>query len=98
MQYMKNYEKNINLHTDEQLRYWAHLEALEKAPDRQFWRKTKQNTGTPPSGVGVSPGKRINLRGQCVDQLQKWHELLESGAIDNEQEFKNTLMDDMDDS
>ena len=34
------------------------------------------------SVVTISPSKRLNLRGQCVDQLYRLHELLKKGAID----------------
>lgn len=69
--------------------------SLDEAPDKPFWRHNKKVIGT--SAASVSPGKHINLRGQCVNQLQKWHELLECGAIDQEQydEFKSTIMEDI---
>ena len=92
-------EKHETEYTDEQLRSWAHLiqmkkhSSLEKAPDKPFWQHSKK-IKTPSS---VSPGKRINLRGQCVDQLQKWHDLLDSGAITKDQydEFKSTILEDI---
>ena len=44
--------------------------------------------------VTISPGKRINLRGQCVEQLYQLHELLEKGAIDKAvyDEMKESIM------
>ena len=44
---------------------------------------------TSDSAIGISPGKRINLRSECVQQLDKWHQLLEKGAI-TELEYKET--------
>ena len=43
----------------------------------------------------MSPGKRINLRSECMDQLNKWHGLLEKGAISQTQydEFKKIIGD-----
>ena len=32
-----------------------------------------------------SPGKRIRYRGECMDQLTKWHSLMEKGIITEEQ-------------
>lgn len=77
-------------------------------PDKPFWRvrKTPSNSGsnnastsqdTQPSVstvVTISPGKRINLRGQCVEQLYRLHELLEKGAIDKAvyDEMKESIM------
>lgn len=99
------YEQLLSKHQDdysnEQLRSWAHLiqmkkhSSLETAPDKPFWRNSKKSTKS--SSVAVSPGKRINLRGQCVDQLQKWHSLLESGAISENQyeDFKSTILEDI---
>ena len=88
-------------YTDEQLRSWAHLiqmkkhSSFEEAPNKPFWRQNKKVKT--PAFAAVSPGKRINLRGQCVDQLQKWHDLLESGAINKDQydEFKSTVLEDI---
>ena len=36
-------------------------------------------------GGSLSPGKRVSLRTECIDQLSKWHQLLEKGGIDKEQ-------------
>ena len=94
-------EKHSGKYSEEQLRSWAHLiqmkkhESLEKAPDKPFWRTKKAADLRRTSSV--SPGKRISLRGQCVDQLLKWHELLEKGAITKEQydDFHATIMEDV---
>ena len=47
--------------------------------------------------VTVSPGKRVNLRGQCVQQLLQLHELLEKGGINKGQydEMQSTIMDEL---
>ena len=44
---------------------------------------------TSDSAIGISPGKRINLRSECMQQLDKWHRLLEKGTI-TELEYKET--------
>ena len=36
-------------------------------------------------GPGVSPGKRLNMRSECIDQLEKWHRLMQNGVITPEQ-------------
>ena len=33
----------------------------------------------------MSPGKRIHRRGECIQQLNQWFQLLEKGVISNEQ-------------
>ena len=97
-------EKHAGKFSEEQLRSWAHLlqmkkhDSLEKPPDKPFWlTKLKKAEAEPNPTNTVSPGKRINLRGQCVDQLLKWHELLEKGDITKEQydDFQATIMDDV---
>ena len=93
-------DKYSNNFSDVQYRAWANLivmkkhESLDKPPDLPFWRGTSINKKEPSA---VSPGKRICLRGQCVDQLLKWHELLEKGAITQSQynEFHSSIMDDV---
>lgn len=80
-------EKHSNSFTVEQLRTWAHLIQMKKhksydeAPDKPFFgsKRTKGNTDT------FSPVKKIELRSQCMDQLQKWHDLLDKKIITQQQ-------------
>ena len=80
-------------YSGEQLRSWAHLIQLKKhssyetPPKKRFWNiPSNGEQASTSSGVGshkevtVSPGKRVHLRGQCVQQLLQFHELLEKGA------------------
>ncbi len=50
-----------------------------------------------PSSVSVSPGKRIGLRTECMEQLDKWHSLLQKGVITEEQhkEHQQKILKDM---
>lgn len=90
-------EKHLEKFTDMQYRAWANLvkmkkhASLDQAPDLPFWRGTSKK-----NSCAVSPGKRVNLRGQCVDQLLKWHELLDKGAITKSEydEFRSSIMED----
>ena len=52
-------------------------------------------TGSAP--VGVSPGKRIDLRGKCIDQMSKWHELFQAGAIPQSEhdKLRGNILDDI---
>ena len=65
-------------------------------PDKPFWKNRKRvpigssgasstTCATPdksnPPTVTISPGKRVNLRGQCVEQLLQLHQLMEKGGI-----------------
>ena len=84
--------------------------SYEDPPDKPFFcGRVKTSTSaagpstpsgkTPPtsSGAGISPSRRVGLRTQCIDQLQKWHSLLESGAISREQydELQQTILSDI---
>ena len=86
----KHCKDGISEFSDEQLRSWAHLiqmgkhSSYEKPPDKPFWKNCRASSGSSSSGstpASASPSKRIQLRGQCVEQLLCWHELLERGAI-----------------
>ncbi len=41
---------------------------------------SSSDAGAGPSGTGVSPGKRINMRTQLLSQMEQWHCLLEKVA------------------
>ena len=83
---MTEVEHSDSLYSEEQLRYWAHLiqmrkhSSLDVPPDKPFWKnrskKFSDSTATPTGGtsITVSPSKRVNLRGQCVQQLLQLHE------------------------
>ena len=83
--------------------------SLDKAPDMPFFRgKDKRKDCSPSSplhssasqstsSVGVSPGRRVGLRTECIDQLKKWHTLLLDGAITKAQydDFQAKILSDM---
>lgn len=52
---------------------------------------------TSTASVCNSPSKRVGLRTQCIDQLSKWHSLLNTGAIDQAQydELKEAILGDI---
>jgi len=94
-------EKHSGKYNDQQLRSWAHLIQMKKhssydePPDKPFFCSSHKPASTPASAV--SPGKRINMRGQCVDQLLKSHQLFEKGVISKEQyeEFQASILNDV---
>ena len=73
--------------------YNSHGQALITSNTPYFGRSKKISD---PSS-SMSPGKRINLRSECIDQLNKWHGLLEKGAISQTQydEFKKKIIGDI---
>ena len=102
-------EKYGNQYSTEKLNAWAHMihmgkhESLETPPDLPYFRgKSRCNPqvlSTTPAETGrpMLPGKRINLRSECMDQLNKWHGLLEKGAITQTQydEFQAKILSDI---
>ena len=69
--------------------------SYDTPPDKPFWKNRKSmpvatgecsmtsaTSDKPvPPAVTISPGKRVNLRGQCVEQLFRLHQLMEKGRI-----------------
>jgi hypothetical protein len=55
---------------------------MEEPPNKSFFGKKKKLSDA--TGSGVSPGKRISLRSECINQLDKRHQLKERGVITNE--------------
>jgi len=95
-----------SLYTPEQKRAWAHMIELGKhssqanPPNKRFFQKSTSSADANPTYTGTlsrSPGKKIKIRSECIDQLQKWHELLNCGAITKEQydEFQDTILKDI---
>lgn len=87
--------KHEGKYTIEQINVWAHLihmkktQSYEEPPDKPFFRgkskkaEDKKSTSSS-SGVpdGISPSKRISLRTELLDQMEKLSNLYEKGVID----------------
>lgn len=58
---------------------------------------TCTTSSTTPAIVVTSPGRRVSIRSECIDQLQKWHALLDCGAISKDQydELQATILSDI---
>ena len=87
--------------------------SYEETPDFPFFKKAKgtkkvqegergdepaeTSSPFPSTSSSASPMKRLNMRTQCIEQLGKWHDLLESGAISQSQfeELRSSIIDDM---
>ena len=74
-------EKQYN--TPEQFRALAHViqmkkyESYEDPPDKLFFGKSRKKTLSTDMQAVVSPGKRLSMQSECIDQLDKWHKLME---------------------
>ena len=96
-------ERHDSTFTMEQLRVWAHMIHMRKhlsytdPPDKPFFRKHVSKKNKTTSNTELSPVKRINLRTECINQLDKWHMLLEKGAITSEQytQLQGTILGDI---
>ena len=87
---------------------WAHCiqngkhSSMDAPPDLPFFTGRKKSgsqcdSPSTTSSGSRSPTKRLNLRTECINQLSKWHSLLQGGAISQDQydEMKDTIMEDM---
>ena len=97
---MKHGEK----YTKEQTRAWAVLiqmgrhDSYDSPPNKHFFTVNKKMAGASTSSMpGISPGKRLNMRSECIDQLEKWHRLMQNGAITPEQykEIQDNILSDI---
>ena len=69
-------------------------ESMDIPPDKPFFGKKRKSDIT---SIGVSPGERVSLRSECINQLDKWHQLRERGVISNEQyeDLQKTILTDI---
>ena len=85
-------------------------ESLEEPPEKRFFHKRSSSAigevkGTPKksryeqlsSESGLSPGKKIQLRSELINQMSKWHDLLQAGAISQSEydELQKTILMDI---
>ena len=97
-------EKHSQHYTLEQIRAWAHMIYMDKAgyenpPDKPFFKNRNRKSVPLSSSSTASPKKRIELRSECMDQLQKWHNLLDKDVISKEQydELREKILKDITD-
>ena len=75
-------EKHKTKCNPEQLHARAHMIHMKKhdsykyPPDKPFFGKLHKHS----TEVRLSPWKRINMRSECIEQLEKWHKLMECGG------------------
>ena len=106
-------EEHGGEYTPEQLRTWAHMlhigthDSTQDPPDKPFSRFSKlkhpdreELVSTPEAkkaAVSHSPGRRVNMRSELIDQLKKCSELVDSGAISDEifHDLQTTILSDI---
>lgn len=96
-------EKHKMGYSKEQIRCWANMiqikqhESYEIPPNKPFFTTRDKGITTPGPSTCISPGKKINLRSECIQQLDKWHDLKVRGVITEDQykEFQETILSDI---
>lgn len=101
-------QKHAKRYTIEQYNCWAHTldmgkhDSYDQPPDLPFFVGRKKPTTSHSvvpneSDHPQSPGKRIRYRSECMDQLNKWHTLMEKQIITQEQYqgFIGTILQDI---
>lgn len=110
--YKKIHNEHGSRYSTEQKRAWAHLielgkhDSITQPPRKRFFQSTSstmsgspaKSTASVTTSVTTSPGRRrVSIRSECIDQLQKWHSLLDCGAISRQQydELQSTILSDI---
>ena len=96
-------EKHEEKYTPEQFRVWAHMIQMKKyesygnPPDKTLFGKSRKKALSTATQAAISPGKRLSMRSECIDQLDNWHKLMERGAISPEEykELQGTILTDI---
>jgi len=78
-------------YSPELFRAWAHMLQLKKHDsydmplNKPFFKSRKQTNDVTALDKSLSPGKRISYCTECIEQIGKWHSLMEKGAISHSQ-------------
>ena len=103
-------EKHEAGYSPQQLQTWANLiqmkkhSSLDDPPNHPFfkgYKKRNKGDSTPPKpatvSAGVSPGKRLSMRTELIDQLDKFVNPLEKGALTplEYQDLQKSIMTDI---
>ena len=79
-------------------------DSLDNQPDKPFFTRKRSAESAqsvvskkPTAIGGISPGKRVNIRSELIDQLKKCQDLIDSGAISKEvfDELRLTILADI---
>ena len=77
-------EKLEQKHTgEEKMRAQTHrIQMKEQAsydnpPDMLYFKKTPDNSALVSTEAGILPCKKLNMHTACIEQLDRWHRLLE---------------------
>ena len=93
-------KRHSKKYTLEQFRAWGNLMMMKKhdsydhPPEKPFFKQKKEEQ---PAAGARSPSKRIHYRSECMDQLDKWHSLLQRGVITQDQytEMQESILSDI---
>ena len=101
-------KKHGNSYSIEQLNCWAHMinsekhDSTEVPPNLPYFKKPKHtttitNASTISDSEHISTSERINLRSECMKQMESWHSLLEKGVVTQDQydELQSSILKDI---
>ena len=80
-------ENHTGTYTEEKLRAWAHLIHMDKhksysqPPDMPYFKKASKPSCVSDSITLISPSKQLTMRSAYIEQMDKWHSLLQKGGI-----------------
>ncbi len=93
-------EKHASYNEPPDLPFFRGRQKSDKGSGGSAASASAKGSGTDVTGnTGVSPSKKLLMRTQCIEQLDKWHTLLEKGGITQSQysELQEKILSDMKD-
>ena len=98
------YEQLQGKHTElspRRLRTWANMVHMKSWKSLAFFRRHSNedsiNDKSPVRKKPVSPGRKVRVRSELIDELDKFHKLKESGAVSSTEyeELRSTILSDI---
>ena len=98
IRYLTNFRNNMEKVYTRAISLLGKPDSITKARllrKKRFFEKSKDNV--PSVSSGLSPSKRLNMRSECITQLDKWFNLKERGEITAEQykEVQDSILSDI---
>ena len=89
--------KHSSYNTPPNYPYFVGRKSSQPTSSKNITEDSPGNSETCPTQGHLSPGKRVHLRSECIDQLSRWHSLKESGGISAEEyeELRKNIIGDI---
>ena len=94
---MVELEKHDSISQPPKKRFFQIRGDSESSPASSSHSSAASTSASAASTPSTSPGRRVSIRSECIDQLKKWHALLDCRAITKEQydEIQGTILSDV---